>query len=84
LIFGGSPINTSRGLCSGICSKRVDIPLEKDLPMESLRGLEVEVIEFTINNVEEFLEVIHPIIYHKLFFISAHQINLKTHKKILI
>jgi len=75
LIFGGSPINTSRGLCSGICSKRVDIPLEKDLPMESLHGLEVEVIEFTINNVEEFLEVIHPITFLVIFITSSVKSN---------
>ena len=47
--------------------EKVDIPLEKYLPKESLRGLEVEVIEFTINNVEEFLEVIHPRTFPVIF-----------------
>jgi hypothetical protein len=60
LIFRGSPLTPPRKLCADIYSRRVAIPLEKNLPRKNLRGLQMEVIEFTINNSEGFLEITNP------------------------
>jgi hypothetical protein len=47
------------------------IPRERDFPTKSLRGLEVEVTEFTINDVCEFLKIIHPRIFPVIFISSS-------------
>jgi hypothetical protein len=52
LIFGGSSINIPKGLCAGIYPRKVFIsPKGEICPRKSLCGLEVEAIEFTINDV---------------------------------
>jgi hypothetical protein len=57
-------------LCRYLFQKELIFPWRKICPRKILCGLEVEVIEFTINDVREFLGINHPRTFPVIFITS--------------